>query len=105
MSTKEETKEAMIQGINRFLFCGWNFETTLCEVKMHGDICHVTMPRVIAEAKWSCNLEHMIAKWNDATRSGNPDAYFPRFYAELSVDNRRAFLEWIIENYKNEQKI
>lgn len=105
MLKNEEVKEAMIQGINRFLFCGWNFETTLCKVRMNGDVCHVTVPRVIAEAKWNCNVEHMVGKWNEVTKSGNTDAYFPRFYAELSTDNRRAFLEWVIENYTKEPKI
>lgn len=65
MLKNEEVKEAMIQGINRFLFCGWNFETTLCKVRMNGDVCHVTVPRVIAEAKWNCNVEHMV--WSSPT--------------------------------------
>lgn len=105
MLKTKEIKEAMIQGINRFLFCGWNFETTLYKTSAHGELRHITVPRVIIEAKWNCNVEHMISKWNEVTKSGNPDAYFPRFYIELSTDNRRAFLDWIIENYTKESKI
>lgn len=103
--TQEERNEAMIQGINRFLFCNWNFATVTYKRNIGGEARYVTIPQVIAEAKWTCGVEHMIDKWFAATKSGNTDAYFARFYAELSNDNRRAFLEWIVTNYTKEQKL
>ena len=102
MSTKEKTKEAMIRGINRFLFYAWNYDTTVYETQQNGEMCRFFVPRVMIEAKWNCNVDHIVDKWCKAVQSGNPDAYFPRFYAELSADNRRAFLEWIIKNYTDE---
>lgn len=103
--TQEEITEAMIQGINRFLFCNWNFESVTYDLNVSGNVHHVVVPRVIVEAEWNCNVSHMINKWFEATKSGNPDAYFPRFYAELSSDNRRTFLTWIVNHYKGGQKL
>ena len=105
MSTKEEIKEAMVLGINRFLFYAWNFDSTVVRINQGGKEVIESVPRVVAEAKWNCTVEHMIDKWNKATQCGNCDSYFPRFYAELSSDNRRAFLEWIVENYSGEQNV
>ena len=59
----------MIQGINRFLFCNWNFESVLYDWNVCGVIHHITVPRVIVEAKWTCSIDHIVDKWFDATRS------------------------------------
>lgn len=105
MRVDDNTKEAMIQGINRFLFYAWNFDSTVVRINVGGEVLLESVPRVVAEAKWNCTVSHMVEKWFKATKSGNADAYFQRFYAELSSDNRRAFLEWIVEHYCGEQNI
>lgn len=103
--TYDEKVEAMIQGVNRFLFYNWNFDSVPYDMNVYGTIRHIMIPRVIVEAEWNCDVDHIIDKWFAATKFSEPDAYFPRLYAELSVDNRRAFLTWIINNYKGEQQI
>ena len=98
-------REAAIQGINRFIFCGWNYDCVRYTFRNSCGVYTTYVPRVITETKWNCDLDHIVSKWSEATKSDNPDAYFVRFYAELSADNRRAFLNSIIDNYYSEQRI
>ena len=65
----------------------------------------IHIPEFLVGAKWTCNLQHMIDKWNDACRSQNTDSYLVKFYANLDNNNRIALLEWILENYTDERKL
>ena len=65
----------------------------------------VHIPQFLAEAKWTCNLPHMIEKWNNACQPRNPDAYLVKFYANLDGDNRKILLEWVLQNYTDEKKL
>lgn len=101
----DDNVEAMMKGANKFLFHNWNFDSAFYEYTLNGEKRNVLIPKVIVEAKWNCGVAHMIDKWRNATKDGNSDAYFAKLYADLSVDNRRALLQWIMENYKGEQKL
>lgn len=103
---KEALKIGM-EAINRWLFHGWNYEMTTVEIPDYStnSTQQVHIPEFIAGAKWTCNLPHMISKWNEACRSHKPDAYMVTFYANLDNDNRIALLEWVLENYTDEKKL
>ena len=48
-----------LYGINKFMFFSWNYAMT--EIERNGrKIC---LPKFIVEAKWSCDLDHIISKW------------------------------------------
>lgn len=95
-----------IEAVNRWLFHGWNYETIRVEVgNYNGGTKTVDIPQFLAEAKWTCNLPHMIEKWNNACRSRNPDAYLVKFYSMLDGDNRKILLEWVLQNYTDEKKL
>lgn len=51
--SQEERVEAMIQGINRFLFCNWNFDSVPYDMNVCGTIRRIMVPRVIVEAEWN----------------------------------------------------
>lgn len=102
---EEEMNEVMMQGINRFLFWSWNFESVPYMMNVFGKRCRVMVPEVIVKAKWTCGVDHMVEKWLAATEHSEPAALFPMFYMELSADNRRALLQWVINNYKREMKL
>ena len=57
-----------IEAVNRWLFHGWNYEMVNVEVPdfVNGGSKTVHIPQFLAEAKWTCNLPHMIEKWNNA---------------------------------------
>jgi len=96
-----EKKEAMMQGINKFLFWNWNYEIVLNpEDGRH-------YPDALMCAGWTCNRQHMLNKWSHWCKLCNnntADANI-KFYGELDGENRRAFLGWIVENYNDEQTI
>lgn len=96
-----------IEAVNRWLFYGWNYEMVNVEVPdfVNGGSKTVHIPQFLAEAKWTCNLPHMIEKWNNACQPRNPDAYLVKFYANLDGDNRKILLEWVLQNYTDEKKL
>ena len=102
-----ETIKIGIEAVNRWIFHGWNYDSVSVTVPDHltNSTKEIIVPKFIAEARWTCNLPHMIDKWNDACRSRNPDAYLVTFYANLDNDNRRILLEWVLENYTDERKL
>lgn len=96
-----------MEAVNRWLFHAWNYEQVNMEIPNYynGGTTTTHIPRFLAEAKWTCNLAHMIDKWNAACQSRNTDAYLVKFYANLDGDNRKALLEWVLQNYTDEQKL
>lgn len=101
----ENLKIAMM-AINKWLFYGWNYKVVPMTIIESGDV-KVTryVPEFIKEVKWTCNISHMLGKWNQATRTQDPDTYMVKFYAELDDKNRRLLLEWIIQNYNGEKPL
>ena len=89
-----------IEAVNRWLFHGWNYDSVDVEIPdyANGGTTTVHIPQFLAEAKWTCNLPHMIDKWNEACRPRNT-------YANLDNDNRRILLEWVLQNYTDERKL
>lgn len=103
---EERDLQMMMIGANKFQFHAWNYELVSYDyVDFGGEKKHTYVPRFIVEAEWNCNIQHMIGKWKSSLKSEDPDTYIPRFYAELSKDNRKAFLKWVMNNYDDEQKI
>lgn len=103
-----ETLKIGMEAINKWVFHAWNYETTEVEIPDHvnGGFQKIHVPQFIAEAKWTCNISHMINKWLSAIcQSYNTDAYLVTFYANLDNENRQILLEWILENYSDEQKL
>lgn len=96
-----------MEAVNRWLFHAWNYEQVDVEIPnyFNGGVTTTHIPRFLAEAKWTCNLAHMIDKWNEACRSRNTDAYLMNFYANLDNENRQILLKWVLENYSDEQKL
>ena len=69
-----------LYGINKFMFFSWNYAMT--EIERNGK--KVCLPKFIVEAKWSCNLDHIIGKWNSCTTDSKGNerdsyAFLPRF--------------------------
>lgn len=85
--------------INKFMYYSWNYELTPVTL-YHGKTVYV--PTFIKEVKWNCNLDHIVSKWMDCITNDVPHSYFSKFYAEMGVDNRKAMIEWIMNNYNDE---
>lgn len=96
ISMNDIMKTAMVS-INKWMYFGWNYLTV-----EHGG---QHLPKFLVEAKWTCNLEHMVSKWSNVTRKKNPHAYISTFYSELDMENRKAMIEWVMENFNDEKRI
>lgn len=98
--------ETAIKAINKWVFFGWNYSCVHHEwISVNGEKKCEAVPQFLAEVKWTCNFDHMLSKWHLATRDGNADSYLVKFYAELGAENRLLLLEWVMQNYDDEQKI
>lgn len=82
--------------IDKFICENNNFERVSYHHRF-ADI-DIMVPRFIAEAKWSCNVEHMIDKWNEATRRTDCYGYFVKFYCEMDTCNKEAMVDWILNH-------
>lgn len=98
--------EAAIKAINKWIYFGWNYPCIEHEwIDVHGDKRFGVVPQFLVEVKWTCNFEHMLSKWKAATHDTVSSAYLVKFYAELDTTNSKLLLEWVMENYNDEQKI
>lgn len=89
---------AAMNGINKLMFYSWNYDSFAFD--LYGNTVYV--PEVILKAEWTCNVEHMISKWLEATRNEDAHGYFSRFYANLDANNRIALMQWVLENYHDD---
>lgn len=95
-----------IEAINKWFYFSLNYETVLFNWQgIRGEPYSEYIPKFMAEAKWKCNLDHMVEKWQSVTSRGDAHAYLTRFYAELDTPNRIALLEWVMAHYNGEKKI
>lgn len=93
-----------IEAINKWMYFTWNFGYMSFEGNDY--VPAGWYPEFLIETKWNCPLPHMVSKWQQACNATNDaHAIFSRFYAELGIYNRRALLEWILDNYDDECKI
>ena len=95
--------EVMTIAVNRFQFHAWNYPYSDEPYELP-DGTRCKFPRFIMEVDWNCNRAHMINKWLHAVRDDESNSYMPRFYAELSSDNRQRLIKWVIKHYTDEQK-
>lgn len=105
MYYNEIEKEAAIQGINCFIFYSWNYDQEQISINTATGVRNVWLPRALVHTKWSCSIDHIANKWFESTKHGDTHSHFIRFYAELSSGNRRALIEWILDNYNGGQPI
>lgn len=95
-----------LRAINKWMYFGWNYSSEYYEWKSAGgETRQMVLPTFLFKIKWSCNFDHMVEKWIEATRYKDPDTYLIRFYCELDLWNRRLLLEWVMNNYTDERKI
>lgn len=94
-------------GINKFLFYGWNYYSVSHEWRNtpNGELHYATVPDFLANVKWTFPFEHAYSKWKACTDGNDSIAYVAKFYSELDGENRKAMLQYIIENYNDEQKL
>lgn len=86
--------------INKFMFYIMNYD--VIEYKTR-DGNTVYIPKSFISIKWNCDIEDIIAIWYNTCKDIN--GYFLSFYQQLDAENKKAFIEWVMDNYNDEQKL
>lgn len=107
MSFKGNDIEIAVKAMNKWVFFCWNYPLNFYEwVDERGNTHKETLPVFLKEIEWSCGFNHMYKKWNETLdKCSDSTLYLMKFYAELSTDNRKLLLEWVVNNYSDEQKV
>ena len=99
----ENTKTAMI-AINKWFFYAMNYPVVEVEIadyngertEMLPD-CFNAFPKTLRG--------HLAGKWNALYETYGSRAVLMAFYGELSGNYRKDLMEWVLNNYNDEQKL
>ena len=99
----ENTKTAMI-AINKWFYYAMNYNVVPVEIetfdgtkKEYLPDCFNAFPKHLRE--------HLAKKWDSLYGLYGSRAVLMAFYAELSSNYRKDLMEWVLENYNDEQKL
>lgn len=76
--------------INKFMFFMYNYPYNFIE-------------RVWADEKWL--VEHLKGKFDYYYDKYGPYGVIPVFYSELDGSNKIKLMQWVMDNYNDEQKL
>ena len=104
---KTEIDNIALKAINKFIYYALNYE---CRPYCHTSGKTYYVPKFITEITWGCSTLHIVEKWAELARkqeSGDIDTYgiIIRFYIILDNNCRIKFLNWVLDNYKDEFKL
>jgi hypothetical protein len=89
-----------VDAVTKWAFFSWNYKTIHHEwINASGEPGLDELPEFLVKAKWTCNFDHMLSKWRNATRFGDSNSYLPIFFRYLDKENSRILVEWIMNNY------
>lgn len=104
---KKEIDNIALKAINKFIYYALNYESNQ-SVYVLGKTYYV--PKFLTDIAWGCATSYLVGKWVGLVckqETGEIDSYgiMLRFYTSLDNNNRIKFLNWVLENYKDEIKL
>lgn len=92
--------------INKFIFYSLNYQTIVFKVKDDNDKDENRyLPDFFTAFYGESIFNHLADKWVDSSNKTDGYGRVIRFYTELSSELRKKMLDYIINNYNDEQKI
>jgi hypothetical protein len=86
--------------INSFFYFSMNYNINHYDwTDMWGEQHSDYLPDFVMGADWGCSREHMIKKWKQAEQEETVNGRMNYFYSKLDNKNRRALIDWMMENY------
>lgn len=85
-------KQTSLIAINKWMYFIYNYPYNFIEL-------------VWGERKRFNLTDHLSEKFDALYERKGPYGVIPAFYAELDGNNRVKLLEWVMDNYKGEQKL
>ena len=96
---------SMIFGINKFFFYAMNYPSVLIKFpSIAGGMRKEYLPDFFTAFPDHLK-EHFCCKWESACDRYSGYGAMMKFYGELDSSNRKLMLEYIVNNYNDEQKI
>ena len=99
----ENTKTAML-AINKWFYYAMNYPVVEVEIvdfdgtkKVYLPDCFNAFPKYLRV--------HLAKKWDTLYGLYGSRAVLMAFYAELDWENRKLLMEWVLNNYHDEQKM
>ena len=99
----ENTKIGMI-AINKWFYYAMNYNVVPMEINDYAGKRTEYLPDCF-EAFPSHLRGHLFSKWDSLYESYGSRAVLMAFYAELDGTNRKLLMEWVLNNYNDEQKL
>ena len=99
-----ENMKVAMSAINKWFYYAMNYKVVEVEVTtFNGKETHM-LPDFFNALPMHLRA-HIEGKWNYAYETYGSRAALMWLYGELDWDNRKAIMEWVLTNYKDEQKI
>lgn len=90
--------------INKWIYYCLNYNVVKMEVssfdgdrEMYLPDCFIAFPKYLRV--------HLAGKWDAYYKDYGSYAVMTKFYAELDGTNRQLLMEWVLNNYNDEQKL
>lgn len=100
-----QTLNTSIVAINKFFFYAQNYPCVRIEYRScSGEWKYDYLPDFF-KAFDMYLIEHLRSKWLNACERTDSYGFVMKFYGELDGTNRQKMLQYIMENYNDEQKI
>ena len=99
----ENTKTAMV-AINKWFYYAMNYNVVPVEIEDYQGKRTEYLPDCF-EAFPKHLRGHLFEKWESLYESYGSRAVLMAFYGELDWSNRKLLMEWVLNNYNDEQKM
>ena len=99
----ENTKTAMV-AINKWFYYAMNYNVVEVEVADFDGTHTENLPDFFNAFPMHLR-KHLAGKWNYGYETYGSRAVLMAFYGELDGTNRKRLMEWVLENYNDEQKL
>lgn len=99
----ENTKTAMI-AINKWFYYAMNYPVVEVEVADFDGTKKEYLPDFFNAFPKTLRA-HLAKKWDSLYESYGSRAVLMAFYGELSTNYRKDLMEWVLNNYNDEQKL
>ena len=99
-----ENMKIAASAINKWFYYAMNYNVVPIEIEDYAGVRTEYLPDCFNAFPKSLR-GHLAGKWNALYENHGSRAVLMAFYAELSSNYRKDLIEWVMNNYNDEQKL